>query len=44
MRDERPPHTTGAQHRSDHHTRKHLAQPLVHGAPLPLAAEQDGIS
>ena len=43
MRNERPPHAPGTQHRGDHHTRKRLAQPLVQGPPLPLATEQHGI-
>jgi hypothetical protein len=44
VRDERPPHTTGAHHRGDHHTRERLPEPLIHGAPLPLRTEQHGIT
>lgn len=44
MRNERPAHTPGTQHRGNHDTGERLPQPLIHGAASPSRAEQHGIA
>jgi hypothetical protein len=44
MHHERPPHAPGAHHGRDDDPGDDLPQPLVHGTPLPLGAEEQGVA